>query len=327
MLRSSRLLFTILTLPLLTLFACHGREQEQVANSSDVRIGYAALRISLPVFVAQDRGLFKKRGLNIQLTKYDTAQPMMDALVSGGIDVGGYCALPITFSAMARSKVDLLFLTALMEDQNHPISMLIVRNDSGINSIADLANKRIGILPTRAYEVWIRTILAKNGVDANTVVIQQVPPALEPEALLSGSIQALFTNDPGATSTLARTGTKLLVPGALVPKYIYEPFYFGGFNIRKDWAEKNPETAVKIAQALDEAIDVINSDQGYAKKLMAIYVDPKLGAIASRYPDSLYLKTSQVSDTDLQKIYQYYHDAGVIAAPLSLNSAQYKWQP
>ena len=80
-----------------------------------------------------------------------------------------------------------------MEDQDHPVSMLIVRDDSGIKSIPDLAHKRIGILPTRAYEVWMRTILLKNNVDPNDVVIQQVAPALQPEALISGSIQALFT--------------------------------------------------------------------------------------------------------------------------------------
>ena len=319
----------LFSLLIFTMVSCRARNDtpSPADGTSQVTIGYAALRISLPVFVAQDRGLFEKRGLSVTLQKYDTAQPMMDALVSGGIDVGGYCALPITFSAIARSKVNLLFLTALMEDQTHPVSMLIVRDDSGINSIGDLANKRIAILPTRAYEVWIRTILAKNGVDPNSVVIQQVPPSLQPEALLSGSVQALFSNDPGATSTLARPGTRLLVPGAPVPKYTYEPFYFGSFNIREDWAKKNPEATVKIARALDEAIDIINNDQTYAKSLMAKFVDPKLAPISSKYPDSLYLKSTQVSNADLGKVYDYYHNANLIASPLKLENAQYRWQP
>ena len=316
-----------ITLAAFTSCRTGGTPPTEIANTSQVTMGYAALRISLPVFVADDRKLFQKHGLSVKLQKYDTAQPMMDALVSGGIDVGGFCALPITFSAMARSKVDLLFLNALMEDQSHPVSMLIVRDDSGIQSIGDLANKRIGILPTRAYEVWMRTILAKNGVDANSVIIQQVPPSLQAEALVSGSIQALFTNDPGATSALARPGIRLLVKGAPVPHYIYEPFYFGSFNIRRDWAARNPETVVKISQALDEAIDILNTDQAYAKGLMAKYVDPKLAAVADRYPDSLYRKSNQVTNADLDKIYSYYLNSGIIASPLKLDSAQYHWQP
>ncbi len=315
-----------LTLCLL-LISCRSVPSKQAQNTNDFTIGYAALRISLPVFVAQDRGLFQKRGLTVRLQKYDTAQPMMDALVSGTIDAGGYCALPITFSAMARSKVDLLFLSALMEDQDHPVSMLIVRSDSGIKSISDLAHKRIGILPTRAYEVWMRTILLKNNVDPNDVVIQQVAPALQPEALISGSIQALFTNDPGATNTLSHDGTKRLVQGAIVPEYTYSPFYFGSFNVRKDWAAANPETVVKIGQALDEAIDVIAHDQAYAKSLMAKFIDPKLAPLSSQYPDSLYLNSKQVSNADLTKVYDYYKSVNVVTSPLGLTNDQYTWQP
>ena len=325
--RSLKALAVVFSLILPFLASCRTSSPASEVGVSDLTIGYAALRISLPVFVAQEKGIFAKHGLNVRLQKYDTAQPMMDALVSGTINVGGYCALPITFSAIARSKVDLLFITALMEDQSHPVSMLIVREDGGISTVSELAHKRIGILPTRAYEVWLRAILAKNNVDPNDVIIQQIPPALEPQALMSGSVQALFTNDPGATNTLAHPGAKLLVKGAIVPQYTYEPFYFGSFNIRKDWAVKNPDTVVKISQSLDEAIDLINSDQGYAKRLMAKYVDSKLEPISNQYPDSLYWKSDKISSADLKKIYDYDRSANIISTPLTLEGAQYRWRP
>ena len=218
---------TIFLIAAFSLVFCQSCFAEDFPEDANLVLGYAALRISLPIYVADDRGLFEKYGIHVRLQKYDTAQPMIDALVSGKISAGGYSASPITFSAMARSKVKLIFLTALMEDQAHRISSLIVTDTSGIHSLSDLAHKRIGILPTRAYEVWIRLILTQNGVDPDSVIIQQVPPSLEPDALVSGSIQALFTNDPGATNALTRPGTKLLVTDALVPKYIYEPFYLG----------------------------------------------------------------------------------------------------
>jgi ABC-type nitrate/sulfonate/bicarbonate transport system substrate-binding protein len=211
-----------------------------------------------------------------------------------------------------------------MEDQSHPVSMMIIRDDSGINSISELAHKRIGILPTRAYEVWLRSILSKNNVDPNDVIIQQIPPALQPQALMTGSVQALFTNDPGATNTLSHQGAKLLVKGAIVPQYTYEPFYFGSFNIRKDWAAKNPDTVVKIAQALNDAIDIINSDQAYAKRLMPKFVDSKLELISDRYPDSLYWKTDKVANADLKRIYDYDISTNIISTPLSLDGSQYR---
>ena len=83
------------------------RNGDNVDTEDDIVIGYPSLRIALPVFVAQENGYFKEQGLNVMLEEYQTAQPMMDALVSGKIDIGGFCALPITFGAIARSKTGL----------------------------------------------------------------------------------------------------------------------------------------------------------------------------------------------------------------------------
>ena len=80
--------------------------------------------MALPIFVANEKGFFAKHGLRVELVPYETAQPMMDALVGGSLEVGGYCALPITFAAMVRSKTPLIFISSMMEDDAHPISIL-----------------------------------------------------------------------------------------------------------------------------------------------------------------------------------------------------------
>jgi NitT/TauT family transport system substrate-binding protein/sulfonate transport system substrate-binding protein len=84
----------------------------------------------------------------------------------------------------------------MYEDDKHPISLLLVKDTTSIKSISDLKGKKIGILPTRAYEVWIEEILKANGVAVEDVIIRQVKPNLQADALNNGSIDALFTNDP-----------------------------------------------------------------------------------------------------------------------------------
>jgi ABC-type nitrate/sulfonate/bicarbonate transport system substrate-binding protein len=79
---------------------CHSASE----NPKTVKIGYSKLRTTLPVFVAETQGLFKKHGIEAQLIPYDTAQPLMQALIPGSIDLGGYTALPITYSAMLRGN-------------------------------------------------------------------------------------------------------------------------------------------------------------------------------------------------------------------------------
>lgn len=105
----------------------------------EVTIGYSALRISLPVFVAQDKGFFVEEGLNVKLERFDTAQPLMQSLVAGNIQAGGYTALPITYTAMLRGKTDLHFVTSMLEDQNHRISYFIIPKNNAENfSYSDL---------------------------------------------------------------------------------------------------------------------------------------------------------------------------------------------
>ena len=92
----------------------NGRANTEQTN---VTIGYSALRISLPVFVAYENDYFEDEGLNVKLERYETAQPLMEALVSGEVDIAGYTALPITFNCMLKSNKDLYFVTAMMEDK------------------------------------------------------------------------------------------------------------------------------------------------------------------------------------------------------------------
>ena len=246
-------------------------KEKDVLASKELVIGYPTLRIALPVIVAKDKGYFKEQGLNIRLKSYQTAQPMMNAIVTGKINLGGFCALPITFGAMARSKTDLLFLGGMYEDNDHKISVMLVKKDNeNIKSIKDLKGKKIGILPTRAYEAWLQGILIHNGIDLKDVIIRQVKPSLQKNVLESGSIDALFTNDPAATIVMAKGVGKELTKEALVPASTgMNPFYFGSFNVRKDYADKNPDIVRRVSLALDKASKYIASNQKKAKEILA----------------------------------------------------------
>jgi len=151
----------------------------QPQASAPIKIGYAALRSSVPVYLAQEKGIFKKYGLTVELQRFETAQPIMESLVAGNLDAGGYTAMPIIESAMIRSKTPLYFTTAMLEDQAHRISYLIVPKDAPAGmKITDLKGKKVGILPTVAYKVYIEQILKANGMQPTDVEIVQVKPRI-----------------------------------------------------------------------------------------------------------------------------------------------------
>ena len=287
-----------------------------------IDIGYSRLRISLPIFVAKEEGIFEKHGIDANLVMYETAQPLMAALIEGKINVAGYTALPITYNGMLRNKKDLLFLSLMIEDQQHRISYLLKKkNDTSITSIKDLKGKRIGILPTIAYKAWITEILKQNKISKNDIQIQQVAPTQQAILLKSGGVDALFTNDPAATSAIESGAAQLISKDVSTPKYLGEPFIFGSFNISKKWAKENPELTNKIHMAIDEAIQFIKNNQAQSKQHMKKYLPTQFQAHVTKYPNALYWPSTKVRDTQLNNIAKQYFNIGIIPQKLQLKGA------
>ena len=293
-----------------------------------ITIGYSRLRISLPVFAAQERGIFAKHGLDATLVMYDTAQPLMQALVEGAIDVGGFTALPITYNAMLRSGTELLFISTLIEDQDHRISYLLrpvppPGEEPTIKAITDLNGLSVGILPTIAYRSWMEEILRQNGMDPESDVrLRPIAPAQQPLSLQSGGVQALFTNDPAATSTIEAGIGELILPGIVeVPHYIKSPFPFGSFNVRREFALANVDKYRRLVRALNEAIIFVNENPAEAKQAMRPYLPDAFKDHVDKYPDAHYLPTNESSPAQFQEIADLYFDLGIIPAALNVSSA------
>lgn len=286
--------------------------------ATPIRIGYSRLRISLPIFVAAEQGIFRRHGIDADLVMYDTAQPLMQSLVGGQLDVGGYTALPITYGGMLRSGTRLLFVTALLEDQQHRISYLLRQTtpagqEPTIRSVADLRGRRVGILPTMAYRAWLLAILEGSGIGPDEVTIQQIEPLLQPQTLASGGVDALFTNDPAATAAIVGGFAEPIDDFVEVPRVLGEPFLFGSFNVRADWAEAHPEPLERLVAALDEAVLWIAAHPREAKRAMAPYLPAPFRPHTDLYPDARYLPSTETREEDFVRAAEQMRARGILA--------------
>jgi ABC-type nitrate/sulfonate/bicarbonate transport system substrate-binding protein len=263
-------------------------------------IGVSALRISLPVFVAEQHGLFAKHGVEVELRRYDTAQPLADELGAARIDAGGYVAFPILFGPGAPPPKVRVF-TAVVEDAAHPLSYLLVKKGSGLRGVAALRGRRIGILPTAAYRRWLEAILRHDGLRPEDVSIVPVAPSLEVDALGGGGVDALFSGDPMATAALARGVAEPLTDSPDVPRVLGEPFLFGTFAVTEDCAQKRPAAVRAVADAIDEAITMIAADPAVGKEAMKPYIRESERPFIDRYPTARYLRSREVGAQQLDR--------------------------
>jgi ABC-type nitrate/sulfonate/bicarbonate transport system substrate-binding protein len=182
---------------------------------------------------------------------YPTAHPLVEDIMDDGVPCGGFVAFPISLHRHARTR-PLHYACAVAEDLNNPISFLLVRKGSGIRSIEDLAGRRVGVLPTKAYREWLKVLLARAGLGyhqvkldktckcmetcaANKVPIERVVsihdvlPHETAAALRSGRVDAIFTNDPGVTDAVRSGVADIFGDRPILPSLLGSPFLFGSF--------------------------------------------------------------------------------------------------
>jgi ABC-type nitrate/sulfonate/bicarbonate transport system substrate-binding protein len=263
-------------------------------------IGVSTLRISLPVFVAEQHGLFAKHGIDAEVRRFDTAQPLADELGAGRLDAGGYVAFPILFGPGAPPPRVRVF-TAVVEDAAHPLSYLLVKKGSGLHGVAALRGCRIGILPTSAYRGWLEAILRHDGLQPEDVSIVPLAPSLEVDALAGGGVDAIFTGDPMATAALARGFAEPATDTPDVPRVLGEPFLFGTFAVTEDFAQNHSAQARALADALDEAITMISADPAVGTAAMKPYVRESERPFVDRYPAARYLRSGEIGAGQLDR--------------------------
>ncbi len=263
-----------------------------------VVLGVSLLRISLPVFVALDEGLFTQRGLQVETQTFDTAQPLADELAAGRLDAAGFVAFPILFGRQGPAP-KVRVVGAIVEDSKHPISYLLVKKGSPLHSVAALKGKTVGILPTIAYRKWLEAIVAHDGLAPGDVTITPIAPALQVDTLANGGVDALFTGDPMATVALARGVAEPATETPDVPRVLGDPFVFGTFAVSETLATGRPEVAAKVREAIDEAIARISADQSIGRRALGSRLRETERAFADRYPDARYLSSKQLTQDQL----------------------------
>jgi ABC-type nitrate/sulfonate/bicarbonate transport system substrate-binding protein len=306
-----------------------------------VTIGYSALGVSLPLFVAHRTGLFADQGLRVQMRGYPTAHPLVEDIIDEGVPCGGFVAFPIALHRHIRAR-PLYYACAVAEDLENPISFLLLRKGSGIHSIDDLAGRRVGVLPTKAYREWLKALLSRAGLGYHQVKLDKTCKCMETcaasdvpiermvsvhdvlphetaAALRSGRIDAIFTNDPGVTDAVRSGVADILGDRPILPSLLGSPFLFGSFAFDSDFVADRPEEARKIVAALDEAVRFCRQDPAGARRIAAAYLPPSCGDLRDGLGRPMFLTSSEVDTARLQATIDLLSDGGMIGGRVEMD--------
>ena len=261
---------------LIVLTACQNMTKEQNSDgekTEKVKVGYLSMVSSLTHFVAVEKGYYKEQNLKVEGNPIRTSNLIAQELVSGHIDFGIELAITPVLKQLERSPNSLkIFSTSNITVENG-FDALVVKDDSPIRDLEDLAGQKIGGFPGSTAKVSFLQIFAEKYPNLATPQFIQLTPNLHIQSLLIGDIDALFAYEPILSTGIIEHNFRKIFPSIYATQFNLSPIGVGVVN--QKWLSENPKTVKSFLRAINKSLDFIDDNPIEAKKILAKATDIK----------------------------------------------------
>ena len=250
------------------------------AQAVKVKLGSSlsppALHVLAP-YVALERGLFKKQGLDVEIVEIAGDPNHTKALLSGDLDAAviiGGTAVMVSASKGAKIRAWLI---------PNPVSPFhIVARRESATTLQGLVGKSVAVSGIGGYSYHVpRIVLERSGVDPDKVQYVSVgSPADRFRSVVSGKVDAtMATLDEVAKLAQYPQIISLAEVSKIVPEL---PNNFS--MAREEYIAKNPETIYKLTRALTEASRFIATNKaGFMTIAVKVIKDESPDTLSKAY--------------------------------------------
>ena len=239
------------------------------AATQTVRIGYIAdyQNVSLPA-IAIDQKMWEAEGLVPDIKLFTNGPIQIQAMGAGSLDFGAIGPGALWLPASGRTKV---VAVNLLTFSDRVVSL------PGIDTIAGLKGKKVGVPQGTSGEMILRLALAKAGLSVSDIQLIPMDPSTIVAAFTSKQIDGAGLWEP-LVSVMKRR-----VPD-LHELANDEEFYPGTsfcntFVARNDTVEKNPDLVRRFVRVLKRAMDWRAANFDRSVELSAAYLGIAVEAV------------------------------------------------
>jgi NitT/TauT family transport system substrate-binding protein len=229
------------------------------AQAETIKLGLQPWLGYGPLWVAEEKGFFKKHEIDVALTTFNWDQDMTAALASGNLNV--IASATNGMITNFNQKVDQKGF--LIMDLSFEADAIIAGKD--IASIKDLKGKKVAFEAGATSDLLINYALKQNGMTIADV--EHVPMGASEAglALIAGRVDASVTYEPYISTALAQGGdNKVIYTAAEKPGLIGDML-----TASSEWINANPKDVQGLIRAWDDAINFIRSNPEEGKAIIA----------------------------------------------------------
>lgn len=242
-------ILTGLVLSTLAFTGC-GKAKEN-AKADIVNIG--TINLVNGDLIAQYEKLYEEElGVQVNLVNFDSGKDVNTALASGSIDISELGSSPAALGISSDVDYEVFWIGDIIGSAES----LVVKNDSGVESVADLKGKKIATPFASTAHYSLLNALQLEGISESDVTLLDLQPDDIYAAWKRGDIDAAYVWYP-VLGNLLKDGKVITHSGELADKGVIT----ADFNVvRTEFAEKNPDIVTNYVKVQIKANDILKND-------------------------------------------------------------------
>lgn len=266
------------------------------AGGDVIKLGIIPLTDCAPLVIAFEKGIFRKYGVNVEISKEASWANVRDKLLTGELQ-GAHCLFGMPFSVytgVGGNPGSELHIAMMLNNNGQSITLskdfcgkVKPHDIRGVSrAVREMAATKelsfAGTFPGGTHDTWLRYWLAASGVDQDKVKIITIPPPQMVANMKVGNMDGFCVGEPW-NQVAVKQGTGFT---HLATQDIWKNHPEKALVLNKDFSEKKREEVKKVMKAILEACiwldDMSNRDEAAEIIGRTSYVNAPAAEIATR---------------------------------------------
>ncbi|MFJ2000773.1 ABC transporter substrate-binding protein [Streptomyces chartreusis] len=218
------------------------------------------------LYIARDRGLFEKEGLDVRIQQIQQSLQALPALAKRQIDMVASANYVTYLQAHEKATLDIRIVAEAIRAAPRMMDVL-VPEDSDIKTLADLAGKKLAVnVLNNVQSLTFDEILQKQGVgrpDYRAIPFPQMGAALD-----KGQVDAVHAVEPYDSAIQDELKARVLVDGASAP---VEAIPLRGYISTGDYTDGHGKTLAAFQRAIKAAVEIAEKDPSVVRDTLPTY--------------------------------------------------------
>jgi NitT/TauT family transport system substrate-binding protein len=236
------------------------------APAPPIRVGLGPNDQALPILYAAEAGLYRRAGLNVEVSRQAGTAVISAAIAGGSLDVGQGSTLGAVV-AIAKGLPITLIGNLAYANADRPDVGLLVSTNSPIKTPKDLEGKTLAAVSLQDMNS-IATILwlQQRGVDTSTLKYLEIPASASLAAIEQDRIQASTVFEPFYTAFLATGKVRTLGnPYDAIGRHWSNTVMFAN----EKWANENKALVERFLRATLDGATYVSAHEDETAAIMA----------------------------------------------------------